>query len=314
MVREAIKNPPVTRRDTDQNEIDHESPPTPIDRGGRDGAILGSAAADPMVPVLSRSPPPQAISTLIGGSTLRTAANPVSLHNMGQGHQIMGADVVDETAGAGGENGQQQYSNEVGSAEPSGTSTPTTIDEGLAHIGSIGHGSRDARAVPSSKDLPWDEELGRARGGGEGEMKRENEAEASPGRLRSTLGASGGQRVTEGGESPGVSSRYPPTPLSAPLAKKGTGGKIYAATTSSLPTNAVSARTTSIFGGDVSLKGTGQNGATLAGTLLAYMSGPDGKFDIFRAARDGQVMDLRNQRVRSIVTFLCVTPSLGSSE
>lgn len=265
-----------------------------MDRGGKADARLGSATEDPTEPVLSKSALPRALST-------RTRANPVSLQDTGQG-----TDLVDEMGGPRSGKGQQQYIDWGGSANPSRTRMLATTDKGVADTESNRQNSHGALAVLSSEQLPCDEELGcAAEKGGGGERDRENKAGSPPKKLPPTSGASSDQQVTEGGGSSDISSVYSSRPLSAPLVRKGAGSKVYAAT--SLPTTGVSVRSNSVFGVDGSLKGTVPNGASLAGTLLTYQIGPDGKFDIFRAARDGQVMDLRIELVWSILVFVCVT-------
>lgn len=123
-------------------------------------------------------------------------------------------------------------------------------------------------------NLPWDEELGQAiQEGGLG-----NSSGAAGATNARTPGAGVGGR---GATYPGP--RLSPTTQMRPMI----GNNKFRATSPTL-----SGRTYSIVdnsNGGTPTKGAGLKGASLAGTLLMYATRPGGKFDVFAAARDGQV-------------------------
>lgn len=158
----------------------------------------------------------------------------------------------------------------------------------IADQGIDGRGASLPPALtPPRLVLPWDEELGDS---AVGSGKRARVGVADRARDSGTMKRGGGgclsarshARSSIGGIEGGLATYPGQRPLSAPRVGN---NKVYART--SLTPSSAAGRSYSIVDG--STKGTGLNGASLAGTLLAYATGPDGKLDIFGAARDGQV-------------------------
>ncbi len=96
-----------------------------------------------------------------------------------------------------------------------------------------------------------------------------------------------------GGDSAAAGLTYPgPRPLSAPLMRPTINPSALNATSPILSGRRYEGSTPTgrEFGRSVSLSRTA--GASLAGTLMSYATRPGGTFDVFAAARDGQVSDV----------------------
>lgn len=179
-------------------------------------------------------------------------------------------------------NNSSSHQGEILSASgKTGSFSLTTSDTRYTNTGRKGSGptgsTRDSRLLPAYAlppplkiDLPWDEELGQK----EGSQPAQGDLSAP------VVGERRGEGVEPEEETCGLRTRA----LSAPQMHLG-GAKLHATS----PTLSGRPHLMDASGTLAEAKGAGLNGASLAGTLLTYATMPGGKFDVFAAARDGQV-------------------------
>lgn len=232
---------------------------------GSDGASSTLAVADYALPVSSRATTPQERR---GTSSLSS----ISRHLNSNGNDFQQRDIHSAIArnseAADRTNSEGRGAHMEPARSVDGSCAPEVTDTAALQSSDASKDGLPVALVPKPLVLPWDEELGQTKG---------------------VAGVEGGRsRARAGGTTTNPALQRP---SSAPPVRRGAGNKVYAVTSSTLTPPILSARANSIAGGEGHVKGTGLNGSSLAGTLLAYATGQDGKLDIFRAARDGQVQE-----------------------